>query len=94
MDNTDVRPCSACKHCRRAWIDFGGYEFAKCHAPGNMKTDTVSGKPTPNLSFCSVHRSPPNTGWTCGPRGQWFEPKDKSTFIRMWEVIRPILFKE
>lgn len=93
MDNSNYRTCSACKHCRREWVDFGGYDFAKCYAPSNMVVDRISGKLSPVLSFCSIQRSPGDSS-TCGVSGKWFEPKDPTFFTELWKMIRPFLFRE
>jgi hypothetical protein len=74
--------CKDCRHCRTSFLDFvffffKRFEFAKCHAPQELKIDLVSGTLVPvnewgSVNYCSVQRMF-DSG--CGPSGKWFEAR-------------------
>jgi hypothetical protein len=70
--------CKDCRHCRTSFLEFvffffKRFEFAKCHAPQELKIDLVSGTlvPVSDVNYCSVQRMFDG----CGPSGKWFEAR-------------------
>lgn len=67
--------CKNCKWVRRTysvWPFPMKWEFAKCHAPGNMKVDLVSGVQTPIVAYAEHNRG---RFGNCGPLGLLYEEK-------------------
>jgi hypothetical protein len=65
---TDRKFCKDCKHVRRFWLDFGGYDLARCNHP---KLIDVAALERP---FVRVERNS-DLPKSCGPSGRLWEPK-------------------
>ena len=65
--------CIDCKWCVEA--PYRIYGFQRCICP-HQGTSPVSGKL--GVSYCDLQRQSIINGPSCGPKGNWFEPKESN----------------
>lgn len=75
-----MKYCKDCKHFRRGLAGIFDSSLAFCVSPRNGdEISLITGKKSVARSFASNNRA--NWG-ACGPRGEWFEPKEKVQILK------------
>jgi cbb3-type cytochrome oxidase cytochrome c subunit len=93
-DEPETKLCKDCKWCEIAdpkiYDEDGQYRFAMCRAPKNrlpLKEEsnrlvhpTLGVRYEYDFPFCSGARARYQTMKNCGPKGKWFERKEKKIY--------------